>query len=487
MKANCLPIKVDATSNGEFAPAPVGPLLTRAKQHAVALLTDNARRVGLSRRDFLTSLCGAATTLLSFNAAHAFNGNTGGRYDLHRDAGLDVDLATQTLGGDEFILDIQTHLVDPAGAWRTSRIGAGMEGFLNWAPQSSCGEDDHVVCFDADHYLKEVFLDSDTDVAVLSFVPVPAKINPTTPSEVSKVRNLVAGLEGSKRLLLHSIVLPNLPPFKQQLEAMEQAVAEWDIAAWKVYTQWGPNGSVGWALDDPKIGIPFIEKARELGVKNICIHKGFPLRGLSPKFTTAEEVGRVATMFPDVNFFIYHSGFENRRREGPYDPQDAERGVSALVKSLQDNEVGPNQNVYAELGSTWRFAMRDPTAAAHVLGKLLRYVGQDRVVWGTDSIWYGSPQDQILAFRAFQITPEFQERYGYPALTPALKRKVFGINASGAYGVDPQVFKREAKNDVVDQARTAYARSPNPSFGTYGPRTTREFLALLKQRGGWPD
>ena len=175
------------------------------------------------------------------------------------------------------------------------------------------------------------------------------------------------------------------------------------------------------------------------------------------------------------------------RREGPYDPQDAERGVSALVKSLQDNEVAPNQNVYAELGSTWRFAMRDPTAAAHVLGKLLRYVGQDRVVWGTDSIWYGSPQDQILAFRAFQIAPELQERHGYPALTPALKRKVFGINASGAYGIDPQAFRREAKNDVVGRARTAYARTPNPSFQTYGPSTPREFLALLKQRGGRPD
>ena len=486
MKRIHLPIKVDATSNGEFAPAPVSPLLTRAKQHAVALLTDNARRVGLSRRDFLTSLCGAATTLLTFNAANASIGNTGGRYDLHRDAGLDVDLAAQTLGGDDFIFDIQTHLIDPAGSWRSSRVRAGMEGFLKRAPQGSCGEDDPVVCFDAEHYFKEVFLDSDTDVAVLSFVPIPAKINPTTPSEVSQVRDLVAGLEGSKRLLLHSLVLPNQPPYKQQLESMEQAAAEWDIAAWKVYTQWGPDG-VGWALDDPQIGIPFIEKARELGIKNICIHKGFPLPGLSPKFTTAEDVGRVATMFPDVNFLIYHSGFEMGRREGPYDPQDAERGVSALVKSLQDNEVAPNQNVYAELGSTWRFAMRDPTAAAHVLGKLLRYVGQDRVVWGTDSIWYGSPQDQILAFRAFQIAPELQERHGYPALTPALKRKVFGINASGAYGIDPQAFRREAKNDVVGRARTAYARTPNPSFQTYGPRTTREFLALLKQRGGRPD
>ena len=58
-----------------------------------------------------------------------------------------------------------------------------------------------------------------------------------------------------------------------------------------------------------------------------------------------------------------------------------------------------------------------------MLGKLLVAVGPDNVVWGTDSIWYGSPQTQIEAFRAFEITPEFQERFGYPALTPELKRR----------------------------------------------------------------
>ena len=61
--------------------------------------------------------------------------------------------------------------------------------------------------------------------------------------------------------------------------------------------------------------------------------------------------------------------------------------------------------------------MGDLDQAAHVLGKLLLAVGEDNIVWGTDSIWYGSPQDQIAAFRAFEITPEFQERFGYPALT----------------------------------------------------------------------
>src|SRR5207247_2712055 len=91
--------------------------------------------------------------------------------------------------------------------------------------------------------------------------------------------------------------------------------------------------------------------------------------------------------------------------------------------SLLENNIKPNANGYAELGSTWRFLMRDPDAAAHSLGKLFKYVGENNVLWGTDSIWYGSPQDQIQAFRTFQIAGALADRHGYAQLTPALRAK----------------------------------------------------------------
>src|SRR5207245_1034909 len=79
--------------------------------------------------------------------------------------------------------------------------------------------------------------------------------------------------------------------------------------------------------------------------------------------------------------------------------------------------IGPNQNVYAELCTTWWSVMGSPDQAAHVLGKLLKHVGENNVLWGTDALFYGAPQDQIQAFRAFQISEEYQDRFGYPALT----------------------------------------------------------------------
>ncbi len=481
-----LPVKIDSTSNGEYRPLILGPTLQRANELAVQRLSDNARRSGLNRRHFLNSLCGVATTLATFNTAFAARSNLGGSFDLPAEAPLDQAAAASSLAGDEFIFDVQTHMIENTGAWRQKPRSRGWERILKWWPQGSCGESDPVDCYSAEHYIKEVFYDSDTTMAVMSFVPAPMDRNPLSLEEASRTRDLVNALGDGRRLLLHAMVLPNLPPLEKQLDGMEQAAANWNIAAWKCYTQWGPLGT-GWALDDPKVGIPFIEKARALGIRNICIHKGLTFSNLSPKFTDCADVGRAAKLFPDVNFIIYHSGLETDTREGAYDPANAARGVNTLIKSMQDNGIAPNSNVYAELGSTWRILMRDPTAAAHTLGKLMKYVGQDRLLWGTDSIWYGSPQDQIQAFRAFKISNELQDKYNYPALDAVQKQKVFGLNAASVYGVDVDAIKRKTELDPVGATKAEYLETPNPSHQTYGPRNAREFDLLQRAKGGWPD
>jgi hypothetical protein len=136
--------------------------------------------------------------------------------------------------------------------------------------------------------------------------------------------------------------------------------------------------------------------------------------------------------------------------------------------------------VYAELGSTWRSIMQSPDEAAHVLGKLLVHVGPDNVLWGTDSIWYGSPQDQIQAFRTFEITSEFQERFGYPALTSEIKAKILGLNAARVYGVDPAAVPRcELAATEREELRLAL-----PALNrTYGPRSRAEVLAHQQAHG----
>ncbi len=436
-----LPIKLDSTSNGEFMPVALSSANRAANRLAHEEATRNAKRLGFSRRQFLISSCGAASTLLAFNKAH---GVGAGFYDLAPEARFEEQLARVQTGPakSEFIFDVQGHFIDtPKGNPKNHEV-----------------------------FIKDVFMDSDTDLMVLSFVPSAREAEPVTIQAADEVRRIVERLEGTHRLLLHGRVNPNQPG---DLEGMDELAQKWRVSAWKTYTQYGPGGK-GYFLSDD-VGTRFIERARKLGAKVICVHKGLPFGQRSYEHSQCSDIGVVAKRFPDVRFLIYHSGFVTSVKEGPYGQKD---GIDTLIRSLEENGVKPGSNVYAELGSTWRFLMRDPEQAAHAMGKLIKHCGEDNVLWGTDSIWYGSPQDQITAFRTFQISRDFRDKYAYPEITPALRAKIFGLNATKVYGISADEVKKVISRDRISAERMAYSEQPNPHFLTYGPKTRREFLAL---------
>jgi predicted TIM-barrel fold metal-dependent hydrolase len=451
-----LPIKLDSTSNGEFAPIPLDAANRAANRLAQEWASKNARRRGVSRRGFMVSACGAASTLLAFNAANAAAGRTGGYFELDEMAALDPDAAAEQLGGREFVFDVQGHFVGQNGLGRTGLGGS-------------------------DQFIKDIFLDSDTDMMVLSFIPSRREKELLTIQEADETRRIIDKMQGTKRLLIHGRVNPNQ---KGDLEGMDELAERWGVSAWKCYTQWGPDGR-GFFLSDEDTGLRMIEKARALGVKNICVHKGLPFGRQSYEHSLASDIGVVARMFPEVNFLVYHSGFIPGEPEGSYDPRRGE-GVDALIRSVEENGVPRNGNVYAELGSTWRYAMRDPESAAHIVGKLVKHIGERNVLYGSDCIWYGSPQDQIQAFRSFQISDELQEKHGYPRMTPKLRAQIFGLNAARPYGIDVGEVLQRARSDTIERRRAEYRTDPDPHFLTFGPKSRREFVTNLRARGGSP-
>ena len=450
-----LPIKLDSTSNGEFLPIPLDATNRRANRLAQDWAGENAKRRGLRRRAFMVSACGAASTLLAFNRANAAAGRSGGFFDIDQLAAVDPDAALESLGKREFVFDVQGHFVGEQGLGRSGLGGA-------------------------DKFIKDIFLDSDTDMMVLSFIPSRREKELLTIQEADEVRRIIDEMDGTKRLLIHGRVNPNQPG---DLEGMDELAETWGVVAWKCYTQWGPDGQGFFLHDDA--GLRLIEKARSLGVKNICVHKGLPFGQQSYEHSLASDIGIVARMFPDVNFLVYHSGFIAGKAEGPYDPNRGE-GIDELIRSVEDNGVARNSNVYAELGSTWRYALRDPDTAAHVLGKLVKHIGERNVLYGSDCIWYGSPQDQIQAFRTFQISEAFQERYGYPKMTDALRAMIFGLNATRPYAIDAGEVLQRARDDSIGRRRAEYREHPDPHFLTFGPKTRREFFTNLRARGGSP-
>ena len=482
-----LPIKVDSSTNGETLPIPLKPRHVAALQAAHQAATEASRRLAMNRRNFLVSACGVASTLLAFNKANAALGVTGGFYDVPEAAGLDGELATAVFTKKHFIFDVQTHHFNPPSAWGRDEKWSKMVPIMgkNAGCLGSIQHDDssYFSCFTSDRYLKDIFLDSDTDITVLSFVPSTAETMPLSMEGASMTREAAAALRRSHRVLLHGRIIPTLA---EDLHGFQEQRERWNVVAAKTYTQFYDRARSYW-LDDHRVMDPFVAMLQKSGIDKICIHKGqtFPAMIANPDsvdFASCRDVGPAARMYRNMKFIIYHSGYESDVIEMAFDPKSDRRGTDSLVRSLLRAGIGPGENVYAEIGATWRYLMKDPDQASHLLGKLFKYVGEDNILWGTDCVIFGSPQDQIQAFQSFQISTEFQDKYGYPAITDRIRAKIFGLNAARIYGISDQQFRKviDKRPDAIEKARALYADQADPSFASYGPRNRAEFIELAR-------
>ena len=502
-----LPFRPGTVSNGEFLPPEPSARDREVARRIVAGADAAARRMGVDRRRFLQGASGMALTLGVLNTAGCGGSDppasspartsgsnpqtTAPRPTTTEPAGTfvvpdpeDAPACEAALGGTELIFDVHTHHVMPDRPWRQNapRILDMIQGLV----PAGCVEAEPLHCLDRVAYLHDMFLASDTTIALLSDVPNSGPDDAPMPFDdalgtQALADSLTSG--GAGRVLVHNVIAPNFGPLEARLDDMEARAATGKVAAFKVYTAWGPD-HVGYALDDPAIGIPVVEKARSLGVKVMCAHKGLPLLEFDRSQNGPRDLVALAARYPDMDFVVYHGAYEIQTTEGPYDPDTADVGIDSLVKALEDHGIGPNQNVWAEVGTTWRETMNDPSQAAHALGKLLKHVGEDRVMWGTDGIWYGSPQPQIMGFRAFQIDGATAAEHGYPMLTAELKAKVFGLNACRLFGLDPEETRCALSADGLEAARAEVrqmvATGALPAaWQPRGPLTRREVLTWL--------
>jgi hypothetical protein len=528
------PIWLGNHSNGEYFHFQTE--YERKLRHLILQKADeNARKIGVPRRDFLASAMGMATTLwcidlasgcssneVGHNAGPAGTGGAGGSrgdaggvggssadasgrpavcrgYKIEKEMMYDEAAACAKISGNEFIFDIQTHFFETSTTegWQVTN-----PGYVT-VIQRMAGKD-----FGQSHYLNAMFCQSDTKVAVLSCWPgvlcseaLTMANGPGTPCGIpmsaegaAKARDAINLMANSGRMLAHAMLLPTDPTgVAFQLDMMETLACTTKVAAWKMYPAAG-----GYFVDDPVTCIPLIEKGLQLGVRTFCIHKGLPIVGFDWEHNQPEEIGRVAKAYPDGNFVIYHSSINAKpsadepayRNEGPYVEGD-KHGVNALITSVRAAGLGPNANVYGELGSSWSQVMKDTKQATHYIGKLLKYLGENNVCWGTDATLSGTPQPQIEAMRAFTMDPTIQAQENYPELTPDIKAKIFGINSAVIYGIDPNakhcqiscpVAQSKERLDEEFGERTWVFDKPG------GPSTYEEYLAQGKENvaRGWP-
>lgn len=489
-----MPLPAGPVSNGEFVPGAQDGRAVATNALVRSAVDDAARRLGIDRRRFLQSAGAVAASLAAFEltgctdsvsphrSSRTARRSQGGTFTTPPP--VDTEACQQALSTQgEFIVDVHTHHVIPTGPWTQS--SPETVGLILGMLPAGCTDSSRLDCVDRATYLHDMFLASDTTLAVLTDVPNSGPSNAPIPfPEAMNTQQILAGLAhgGASRLLVENVIAPNVGPLGATLDEMSSAAATGQVSGFKVYTAWSPSGQ-GYSLADPAIGLPTVQHAHDLGVKVFVAHKGLPLVNFDPVFNHPDDVVAVSRQFPDMNFVVYHAAWDPSHIEGPYDAA-ATVGIDTLLAALDRHGVPPNDNVWVDLATLWRQLLTLPDQAAHAVGKLLKRVGDKRVMWGTDAIWYGSPQAQIMAMRAFQITPEYQQRFGYPALTDEIKASIFGTNAAALFGIDATASRCALTTDplTANVSETAMLRSDGalPSlWDPHGPTTRRQVLSWL--------
>jgi uncharacterized protein len=465
--STAVPIPTRLVSNEEFPPIPQTPAQRRVEDRILAEAGRLAPRLGLSRRQFLSRSGGMAASLLAMNAVF------GRFFDVLPVEAADAAAFQERSGAPVFIFDVQLHYVsahyDPTNA-EASRRGAVSKGALLGLRRGSRRlnpklESDRGTMADLawENMVKEVFLDSETAIGLISTPPGPYPQDAVVPpKEMSHIRDEINRVTQSRRMLAHGLVSPQLG--QADLDFMDQQAATLKVDAWKAYTGAAAKGfEHGWFLDDEKVAYPMLERVRKSGVRRFCVHKGLPL-GPVADYNHPRDLIKAAKDFPDIDFLVYHAGLLS------VSAGKTTGEVPWTTEFCQMKKQAGLTNIYMELGSTFgQLVTTNPTACAHLLGQLVDAFGVDHVLWGTDSIWYGTPQWQIDAFRRFEIPAALIDKHGYAPLTRAAKEQIFGLNAARVFGVDVAAKRNEIPKDYLTRMKMAYLdEGATPSHHWYG-------------------
>ena len=456
------PIPTQVVSNEEYLPRPQTKQQKQVEELIQSLASKYSKTAGLSRRDFLKTVNGMAVAFTAMNQVF------GEYFEVQAEEMIDESAIKELWPKNEFIFDVQTHHVatgktEPLGfrvmAWPFNKDLEGKK------PQ----KDD----LKFNNYVKEVFLDSEVSVACLSGIA--SKVLDTmNGDEMVEARNNINAMSGSQRMVCHGPIAPYTPNF---LEEAERQALDLKIDAWKFYNGvFDMNGEYSWRMDDEELIYPFYEKIKTWGKNIVCAHKGLPFRKPRPgetDYTHPRDIKKASLDHPDLNFVIYHSGFRDQHMNLP--PEDLYIDENAYMPYTtdicQDRIDNPEMtNVYMELGTTFgHTVITHPKICAHLLGQIIKAFGVDHVLFGTDSIWWGSPQWQIEALRRFQIPEEMQEKFGYAPITDEDKAKIFGLNSAKLYGVNVDETRQQIANDRMTHLKEVYlAEGGSPSNNIYG-------------------
>jgi predicted TIM-barrel fold metal-dependent hydrolase len=466
------PIPTQVVSSDEYFPYPQTEKQRELQARLLDLADGLAKKQGLSRRRFFQTAAGMAASYVAMNETF------GNFFDVTHAEAATPAMADERADAlkDQFIMDMHTHFLRDDTRIKNFVAMRAAVGKAGWN-KDLADKEQTIDDLKYDNYFKEVFLDSDTKIALISSAPSDIEQDWfLTNEQMSQARDKVNKKLNGRRLFSHAIFTPGQPGWLEKVDAALELKPE----SMKGYTI-GDNthkdiSRYPWRMDDEKVTYLGYEKFVKAGIKNVCVHKGlfapavehqFPnLRG----FVDASDVGQAAKDWPQLNFIIYHGAYRHVGGDPKVALAEFERtGRISWTSDLADIPEQYNvTNVYADVGQLFAMTLiAEPRVTAGLMGTMVKKMGANRVCWGTDAVWTGSPQWQIEGLRRFEIPEDMQKQYGFAPLGPAtgpVKTAIFGGNNAKLYGIEPKKAELDFKNDKLGALKARYdkaGREPN--------------------------
>jgi len=440
------PIPTQIVSSDEYVPAPQTARQRAVEARTRALGDTLGRRQGLSRRQFFRTASGMAAAFLAMNEVY------GPLFDVTRAEAQTPERAKERADAltKQFVMDCHTHFLrDDTRLMGFVRAREAV-GKAGWNP-ALAGKPQTIEDLKFGNYFKEIYLDSDTTVALISGSPSDIPQDWFLTNEMkAQARERVNREAGARRMLSHAIFTPGQPGW---LEAIDRAISELKPDSFKAYTI-GDNtnkdvGKYPWRMDDEKVTYKAYEKFARAGLVNVCVHKGLFPPSVEQKFphllaySDVRDVGKAAKDWPQLNFIIYHSAYRFAAG-GKVEDAWAQFDKTGRIEWVTDLAEIPAKygvtNVYGDLGQIFaQSTVADPRVCAAMMGQLVKGLGADHVVWGSDAVWTGSPQWQIEALRRLEIPEDMQKKYGFKPLGAAdgpVKSAILGETNARLYKYD---------------------------------------------------
>ena len=472
------PIPTQIVSSDEFYPDPQNERQREVEARLLAMADDLGGKQGLDRRRFFQTAAGMAASFVAMNEVY------GPLFEVSKAEAATPAMAQEraTALKDQFIMDMHTHFLRDDTRIMTFVNMRGAVGKAGWNKQLA-EKEQTIEDLKFANYKKEMFLDSDTKIALISSAPSDIEqdwfLTNEQMAEARKKINDEAGSTAPVRTLhLHArparlagqACRPRSSSSPSPARAIRSATTPTKTSA-AIPGAWTTTRS-------PTRATSCMKKA---GIKNICIHKGlfapsvekqFPhLRG----FADVADVGQAAKDWPDMNFIIYHSAYRHVGGDPKMALAEFERtGRIAWTSDLADipAQYGVS-NVYGDVGQLFATTLvAEPNVCAALMGTLIKGLGADHVCWGSDALWTGSPQWQIEGLRRLEIPEAMQKKHGFAPLGAAdgpVKTAIFGGNNAKLYGIQPKRAMLELKNDRFAQLKAEYDKAgAEPSNLRYG-------------------